>query len=60
VLEERLICWGFGVEWIDVAADMVRNVLNAPLPGGDAPFTLSSLEQKDRLHELGSTCPWSS
>jgi exodeoxyribonuclease V beta subunit len=51
-LEEGLVRWGFGTEWTDVIAGMVQNVLTATLSGADAPFTLSSLEQKDKLHEL--------
>jgi len=33
-------------------AGMVRNVLTAPLAGADGAFILSSLEPKQRLHEL--------
>ena len=52
VLEEKLVRWGFGAEWTEVIVGMVQNVLTALLPGADGPFTLSSLEQKDRLHEF--------
>jgi len=51
LVSETLERYGFASDWTDTVCILLRNVLTAPLDMSDS-FTLSSLEQVDRLHEL--------
>jgi exodeoxyribonuclease V beta subunit len=52
VVEEKLVEHGFESEWNGTICNMVTRVLSAPLAKDDNEFTLSRINEKERLHEL--------
>ncbi len=54
---EKLGAYGFEKHWHEVVCGMVKNVLSVPLNPGAEDFQLSSIENRNRLHELEFTFP---
>jgi exodeoxyribonuclease V beta subunit len=52
LVTRKLETYGYESLWIKPVADMVRDVLNAPLDPADPSFTLSGIGSADRLNEL--------
>jgi exodeoxyribonuclease V beta subunit len=52
LIETGLERYGFDAQWADPLARMTDDLLRLPLPGAEAPFTLSSLTPADRVSEL--------
>jgi len=50
--EEKLRAYNFDLRWQDAVCDMIQNVLSVPLDPGHDDFTLSRVQNDDRLNEL--------
>jgi exodeoxyribonuclease V beta subunit len=57
LVKEKLARFGFEAAWQEPVLQMLCDVLSTPLDPDDAAFTLSSLPQEKRLHELEFTFP---
>jgi exodeoxyribonuclease V beta subunit len=57
LVTEKLVAYGFETTWKEVMCRMVRKVLTAPLDPAQPRITLSQVQNKDRLNELGFYFP---
>lgn len=52
LIGERLLQYGFKYDWLDVIFNKMKDVVSAPLISNIDQFTLSTLNDNKRLHEL--------
>ena len=57
LVREKLSQFGFEASWHETVLQMLRDVLSVPLDPDKAEFSLSSLPQARRLHELEFSFP---
>jgi exodeoxyribonuclease V beta subunit len=57
LVRDKLAQFGFEAAWQEPVLQMLRDVLSTPLDSNDAGFSLSSLPQAGRLHELEFSFP---
>ncbi len=52
LVADKLSEYGFELTWQETLCDMIQKVLSVPLDPGRSDFTLSRIQNKDRLNEL--------
>jgi exodeoxyribonuclease V beta subunit len=57
LVTEKLVAYGFETTWKEVICRMIRKVLAVPLDPARPRVTLSRIQNKDRLNELGFYFP---
>lgn len=57
LISEKLTSYGFDLLWQTAVYSMIQNVLSVPLKSHDSDFTLSDIQSKDKVSELGFCFP---
>jgi len=57
LVNEKLEEYGFEFTWKETICEMLKNVLSVPLEHDQKDFTLSHIQNEDRLNELGFYFP---
>jgi len=52
LVADKLVEYGFEPKWQETLCDMIQKVLSVPLDPAQKDFTLSRIQNKDRLNEL--------
>lgn len=57
VIRVQLERAGFAASWLPVVSEWMQDVLHTPLPDKSGPFSLSSLNEKERVNEMAFYFP---